>query len=154
MRPSVNRRQVLLFSFLPLLCAASVANMRAMEASSTPYCVLMADPQKFDKRVVSTEAVIQPTYHEMHVYDPECKSTVSEDRSASIQLPDQLESMKLGKKLLKLLRHDRAATVSFEALFCATGGPYGQEHTRYRFILKGLTSVRENRDKIKGLTKQ
>ena len=66
-----------------------------------------------------------------------------DDRSASIELPDGLESTKLGKKLSRVLRHDRSANVVFDGVFYATGGPYGPEKTRFRFVLKGLVSVQE-----------
>ena len=111
--------------------------------SRVPFCDLLAAPQEYDKREVATEALIQSSDHEVHVYSPNCRSTGTGDRSASIELPSGWQSTKLGKRLSNILRHDRAAKVAFEAVFQNSGGPYGPEGTRFHFVLRRLVSVDE-----------
>ena len=110
---------------------------------SVSYCDLLSDPQKYDKRIVATEAQVQSSEHEVHVYDSRCRSTATDNRSAMIELPEGWNSTKLGKRLSRILRHRRIARVEFEADFYDRGGPFGPEATRFRFVLQRLASVHE-----------
>lgn|GEM_PF-5232186 len=110
---------------------------------SVSYCDLLSLPHQYDKKIIATEALVQSSYHEVHVYDSKCRSTVADDRSASIELPNGWNSTKLGKRLSKILRHDRMARVAFEAVFYGSGGPFGPESTRFHFVLQRLISVEE-----------
>ena len=130
----------LLMLFMGIVSSLSIGEDRPPTIS---FCDLLSAPQKYDKNVVETQAVIQSTYHEVHLSDFRCKSTKVDDHSASIELPDDLDSTKLGKKLSRVLRRNHSANIVFDGVFYGTGGPYGQEKTRFRFILKGLVSVQE-----------
>jgi len=90
-----------------------------------------------------TQALIHSNDHEVLVYDPNCKSTSTGDRSASIELPNGQNSTKLLNRLSKILLHDRTARVTFEAAFHSSGGPYGPEGTRFHFVMQRLISVEE-----------
>ena len=113
------------------------------QASSVSYCDLLSAPQRYDKEIVATKALIRSSEHEVHVLDSECKSTVTDDRSASIELPNGWSSTKLGKRLSNILRHEGTARVAFVAAFFGSGGPYGPERTRFHFVLQRLISVDE-----------
>ena len=130
---------------IPLLALCiSVSSSRSVaddRPSSVLFCDLLSIPQKYDKKVVATEALIQSSDHEVHVDDSKCRSTMTENRSASIELGDGWNSTKLGKKLSKIRRHHRPAQVAFEAIFQASGGPFGPEATRFHFVLRRLVSV-------------
>jgi len=126
--------------FMGVVSSLSTGDARRTTIS---FCDLLSAPQKYDKNVVATEAVIHSTYHEVHLYDFRCKSTQVDNRSASIELPDGWDSTKLGKKLSRVLRHDRSADIVFDGVFYGTGGPYGPEQTKFRFVLKRLVSVEE-----------
>ena len=140
-----QRGTLVLFLLLcsPLLLACVSTADAEYVFSRVPFCDLLADPQKYDNRKVVTEALIQSSDHEVHVYSSKCRSTVTDDRSASIELPSGWHSAKLGKTLSKILRHDRTARVAFEAVFHGTGGPYGPEGTRFHFVMSRLVSVEE-----------
>jgi hypothetical protein len=138
------------YAILPLvLCSLSFfAYVGAPNADDeppmkVPFCDLLSAPRKYDHREVATEALIQSSGHEVHVYSPKCRNTSTGDRSASIELPGEWQSTKLGKRLSKILRHDRTAKVTFEAVFQSSGGPYGSEGTRFHFVLRRLASVEE-----------
>ena len=132
-------------SFLLLCCLClSASHSVAEEAPLTvSFCDLVAAPQQYDTKTVATEALIRSSEHEVHVYSENCKSTLGYDRSASIELPAGWSSTKLGKRLSGILRRHRAGRVGFEAVFKSSGGPFGQERTRFRFVLHRLISVEE-----------
>ncbi len=111
--------------------------------SSVSLCDLLSAPQRYDNRIVATKALLRSSEHEVHVFDDECRSTTTDDRSAFIELPSGLRSTKLGERLSKILRRDRTARVALEVAFYGNGGPYGQEKTRFRFVLQRLISVEE-----------
>jgi len=122
--------------------------------TKVPFCDLLSAPRKYDHREAATEASIQSSGHEVHVYSPKCRDTGTGDRSASIELPAEWLSTKLGKRLSKILRHDRTAKVTFEAVFHSSGGPYGSEGTRFHFVLRRLASVEElSRQEASGVRK-
>ena len=128
---------------LLMLCVAFLSTMGAADdrLSRVPFCDLTAAWQRYDGKEVATEALIRSSEHEVHVYHLNCKSTTMDDRSASLELPEGWNSARLGRKLSNLLRHDRVARVTFQAVFHASGGPYGPEGTRFRFSLVHLVSV-------------
>jgi hypothetical protein len=130
---------------LLVLCIGVSAPLGGLgdQPKSVSFCDLLSYPWKYDRGIVATEALIQSSEHEVHVFGSECRSTATEDRSASIQLPNGWNSTKLGKRLSKILRHDRTARVAFEAAFYGNGGPYGPEGTRFRFVMERLISVEE-----------
>jgi hypothetical protein len=136
----MKRYQTWMIMTLLVLCIGTSASRSATgeQASRVSYCDLLSLPQRYDKGIVTTKALIRSSEHEVHVFDFECRSTATDDRSASIELPSGWNSTKLGKKLSKILRHDHTARVAFEAVFDGSGGPYGPEKTRFRFVLQRL----------------
>jgi hypothetical protein len=127
------------FGFTGLVCP-SIADEGL---SSVLFCDLLLAPGQYDRRVVLTQALVGSGEHEVFVYDDRCMSSATDNRSASMKLPDGWNSTNLGKKLSKVLRHHRTAMVSFESVFYSTGGPFGPEGTRFRFVMQRLVSVRE-----------
>lgn len=138
-----SHRTILSLLFLYYLCLL-VPHCVADEAvPNISFCDLVAAPQQYDGRAVITEARIRPSKHRVHVYSESCKSTLGNNRSASIELPAGWNTTKLGKKLSGILRRHRVARAGFEAVFESSGGPFGQEKTRFRFVLRRLVSVEE-----------
>ena len=138
-----NYQTISLLLLLCCLCFFAARSLADEAALSVPFCDLIAAPQQYDTKAVRTEALIRSSEHEVHVYSENCKSALGNDRSASIELPAGWNSTKLGKKLSGILRHHRAGRVGFEAVFKSSGGPFGQERTRFRFVLRRLISVEE-----------
>jgi hypothetical protein len=136
---------------LAILCSTFVMKEISLaqdEPSRVAFCDLIKSNQKYDNKVVATQAFIQSSGHEVHLRSPECPSTATNDQSASLELPSGWYSTKLGKRLSKILRHDRTGKLGFEAVFQSSDGPYGPERTRFHFVLRRLISVEElsNRD--------
>jgi hypothetical protein len=113
------------------------------ESQQVPFCNLTADAKVYDNKIVTTEALISSSGHEVHVRDTKCPSTDTDSRSASIVLSGDWNSTKLGKKLSKILRKDHTSETAFEAVFHSSTGPYGPEGTRFQFQLLRLISVKE-----------
>jgi hypothetical protein len=139
-----DHRTWIIATFLAL--CFSVSAPRSLSDNPPPslsYCDLVSGPQKYDTKVVTTEALVQSNYHDVRAYDAKCLSTGADGGSAYVELPQGWSSTKLGKRLSKILRRDRTARVAFDAIFYASGGPYGQEGMRFRFVMRRLISVEE-----------
>jgi len=133
-----------IITFLALFVAACPVLMAQSDRPpSVPYCDLLSNPQKYDKQVIATQALVVANEHETLLYSVNCRSTPTEDRSASIELNTATNPTKLSKKLSKILSHDRRARVAFEGVFYASGGPYGQERTRFHFVVQRIVSAEE-----------
>jgi hypothetical protein len=102
---------------------------------------LLSSPQAYEGKSVLTTANIGSNEHDTMVYDANCGSTSSENRSADMEFPSDWTATKLAKKLSKILRHNDSARVTFVAKFSSSGGPYGMLGAKYRFNLIRLISV-------------
>jgi hypothetical protein len=128
---------------LALVSCFAVAADAEDRISKVPFCEMASAPQKYDKMVVSTEALMSPGEHSVVFYDPRCMPTQENNVSTQISFPKDWDSNKMGKKLSKLFRHDHTARVRAEGTFYGSGGPYGPDVARFRFIPERLTGVQE-----------
>lgn len=113
------------------------------QISNVPFCELVSAPQKYDKTVVSTQALMSPGEHSVVFYDPACMPTQQNNVSTQISFPKGWNSTKLGKKLSNLFRRDRTAIVRAEGIFYGSGGPYGPDVARFRFVPQRIAAVEE-----------
>jgi hypothetical protein len=107
------------------------------------FCEIVSHPENYHATVVSTEALAWPGYHSLAFYDPTCKPTEENNLSTQMVLPDAFTSTSLGKKLSKALRRNHAAKVGVVGKFYATGGPYGPDGAKFRFVVERIDSVAE-----------
>lgn len=128
---------VLLFC-MAVAAAGSDSNQ---QEDKVRFCQLVSTPQDHDKKVVLTEALMLPSDHSVALYDPACWPTETNNVTTQTVLPDGWNSTKLGKKLEKLLSHQRTAKVSVEGTFYGSGGPYGPDVARFRFVVQRIISV-------------
>jgi hypothetical protein len=128
---------------LLLVSCLAVAAGTDDRISKVPFCEMVSAPQKYDKMVVSTEALMSPGEHSVIFYDPGCMPTQENNVGTQISFPKGWDSTKLGKKLSKLFRHDRTARVRAEGTFYGSGGPYGPDVARFRFVPQRITGVQE-----------
>lgn len=134
---------------LAMLCSTFVMKEISLaqdEPSRVAFCDLIKSAQKYDNKVVATQALIRSSGHEVHLRSPECPSTATNDQSGSLEFPSGWYSTKLGKRLSKILRHDGTAKLAFEAVFQSSDGPYGPERTRFHFVLRRVLSAEELRN--------
>lgn len=127
------------------ISASSSQSGPIIKPTEVSFCDLLSAPKKYEKQIINTKALIRSNTHEVLVFDPECRSTATNDRSTSIELATESRSIKLTKRLSKILRHDRTAKVTFVAIFDDSGGQYGygMEGTRFHFFLQHLITVEE-----------
>ncbi len=88
MRQRLKNHQTV--SLLLLLCSLGLFAPRSPADEATlnvSFCELVAAPQQYDAKAVMIEALIRSSEHEVHVYSECCKSTLGNDRSASLELP-------------------------------------------------------------------
>jgi hypothetical protein len=115
------------------------ASMRA----TVLFCEMVSHPEIYASKVISTEALVRPLFHSLAFYDPMCLPTEENNVSTQMVLPDSFTSTKFGRELSKLLRRGRAARVRVLGRFDATGGPYGQEGNKFRFVVERIDSAIE-----------
>ena len=130
-----------------LISGVAVSARADDEVSNVSFCEMVSAPQKYDKATVSTEALMSPGEHSVVFYDPGCKPTKENNVSTQISFPKDWNSSKLGKKLSNLFRHGRTARVRADGIFYGSGGPYGPDVSRFRFIPRRITGVEEVRKK-------
>lgn len=111
------------------------------QAPVVSFCEMVSAPEKYDKKVVFTEALMSPGEHSVIFYDPQCTPTQENNVSTQISFPESWNSTKLGKELSDLFRHDRTARVQAEGIFYGSGGPYGPDVARFRFVPQQITAV-------------
>ena|ERR1039458_8267920 len=128
----------LVFVFVPSIAVTANTDR---QASVVSFCEMVSDPEKYDKKVVSTVALMFPGEHSVIFYDPRCTPTQENNVSTQISFPQSWDSTKLGKKLSNLLRHGRTARVRAGGIFYGSGGPYGPDVARFRFVPQEITAV-------------
>jgi hypothetical protein len=110
-------------------------------ASIVSFCEMVSAPEKYDRQAVSTEALMSPGEHSVIFYDPKCAPTQENNVSTQISFTQSWNSTKLGRKLSNLFRHNRTARVRTEGIFYSSGGPYGPDVARFRFVPQQITAV-------------
>jgi hypothetical protein len=145
-----QRCTAIIFALLCSIFLLKEIGLAQDEPSGVAFCDLIKRAQQYDNKVVRTQALIQSSGHEVHLRSSECPSTVTNDQSASLELPSGWHSTKLGKRLSNILRHGHTGKIAFEALFQSSDGPSGPERTRFHFVLRRLISVEKisNRDSL------
>jgi hypothetical protein len=108
-----------------------------------PFCEMVSHPENFDGKVVSPVALALSGYHSLAFYDPTCKPTEENNVTTQMTLPDSFTSTSLGKKLSRVLRREHTAKVSVLGKFYGTGGPYGPDVAKFRFVVERIVSVAE-----------
>jgi hypothetical protein len=117
-------------------------NISAQNPSATiPFCEMVSHPEIYDGKVVSVVAVAIPGEHSLIFSDPACKPVEERNTSTQMVLPDSVISTSLGKKLSKTLRRMQNAKVSVIGRFYGSGGPYGADNARFRFVVERVNSV-------------
>jgi len=146
MKSDVMRLMIALVLVLP--SGIEVAGGMDEQASKVQFCEMVSAPHKYDKKIVSTEALMFPGEHSVIFVDPKCMPTQQNNVSTQISFSKSWNSTKLGKKLSNLFRRGRTARVRAEGTFYGTGGPYGPDVARFRFVLLRITAVEEASKKV------
>jgi hypothetical protein len=133
------RRLVLMAAFL--FAVPHDTSGQAPVRVNVLFCEMVAHPENYNAKVISTEALALPGYRSLAFYDPTCQPTEQNNVTTQMVLPDSFNSTNLGKKLSKALRREHAAKVSVVGKFYGTDGPYGPDHAKFRFVVERIDSV-------------
>jgi hypothetical protein len=126
-----------------MFAAPHKVSSQASMGANVLFCEMVSHPEIYASKVVSTEALVRPLFHSLAFYDPACLPTEENNVSTQMVLPDSFTATKLGRNLSKSLRRGRAARVRVLGRFDATGGPYGQDGHKFRFVVERIDSAVE-----------
>jgi hypothetical protein len=135
----------LILGFMLLAHITCWARPGKKQGIRVPFCTLVSNPIDFDQKKAVTSAIISAGYHSVIAYDLKCMPTEMNNVSTEVEISDSVVPGNLLKKLQRYLKHHKNATVVFEGVFKARGGPYGSDAARFRFTVTELISVRESR---------
>ena len=137
-----SMRRWLLVAILALTVPHALSGQKPRTAEVL-FCDMVLHPEKYDRKVVSTEALALPGYYSLAFFDPTCRPTEKNNQSTQMVLPDAFTSTSLGKKLSKALRSKHPAKVGVSGVFYGSGGPYGPDVAKFRFVVERIDSVAE-----------
>src|SRR6266481_1293834 len=104
---------IVLGLFLPI-CAKG---QTSVEPKKVNFCDVVASPEDYDEKLLSTEAILQAGFHSLFLYSANCPSKGGFDVTTQAILPDGWESLPVGKKLSKIMKHGRPAKVRVVGTF-------------------------------------
>jgi hypothetical protein len=127
--------------FMGYLTVAGYVPAQDQKQREVEFCVLVSNPSDFDQKKVLTRAIMSAGYHSVIAYDQKCMPTQKNNVSTEIEIPDSAIPKNLLKKLSKSFKHHKNAEVVFVGVFKGTGGPYGADAARFRFVVEKLIAV-------------
>jgi hypothetical protein len=127
---------IVLGLFLPI----SAKGQTSVEPKKVDFCDVVASPDDYDHKLLSTEVILQSSPHSLFLYSASCPSKEGFDVTTQAFLPDGWDSLPVGKKLSKIMKHGRPAKVQLVGIFRSSvyRGPDGQ---RFRFIISQIYSA-------------
>jgi hypothetical protein len=136
----VNTPLLLLVLFSPFLSQSNYD--RGMTVPDVSVCDLVESADRYDKRTVFTEGLMVPSEHSVGLYSPQCRPTEKNDFTAQVTFDAGWDKSAQGRNLTKLLRKQRTAKVRVEGVFLASGGPYGPDRARFRFVVNHVLTAK------------
>lgn len=120
-----------------LILAASGTDRMPLSAR---FCDIVSSPESYDGKTLSIDAILQPSFHSLSLYDSACVSKQGFDVSTEAILSDGWDSQPIGKKLRNLIRHGQAANVRLVGTF-RSSVTRGQDGQRFRFSVSQVISA-------------
>jgi hypothetical protein len=134
--------------FMGHLTGAGYVPPKDQKQREVDFCVLVSNPGDFDQKGVLTRAIMSAGDHSVIAYDQKCMPTPKNNVSTEIEISDSAIPKHLLKKLYKFFKHRKNADVVFVGVFKGTGGPYGADGARFRFIVEKLLAVHESKGAV------
>jgi hypothetical protein len=128
-----------------ILQAAVSAQVRP-EPVAANLCDVFASPAVYNQKVLAVEGVLFPSFHTLFLSSPSCRSKEDLDFTTQAVLPPSWESLRNGKNLRKFLHRGKSASVKLIGTFEYSGHRYGQDGTRFRFVISEISSVEKAPD--------
>ena len=104
------------------------------------FCDVVASPSDFDKKLLSVEVTVQPSFHSLSLYSSACAPKEGFDVTTQAILPEGWESLPNGKKLRRSIGHGRPAKAQLVGTF-RSSVERGQDGQRFRFSISKIVSV-------------
>jgi hypothetical protein len=108
------------------------------------FCQVVASPAKYDKQALTIEGILSPGEHSTVFYNASCTPKEGSDNRILPLLPPDWNPSPNGKKLSKILRSRRDASITLTRRFESSGGPYGPDVVPFRFSVSEIMSVEKS----------
>lgn len=125
---------------LTLVLPICSTGQTSLEPKKVNFCDVVALPEEYDEKLLSTEVILQSGFHSLFLYSASCAPKDGFDVTTQAILPDGWESLPIGKKLSKIMKHGRPAKVQVVGIFRSTI-KRGLEGQRFRFMISLINSA-------------
>ena len=127
-------------AILVLLAPLSTKGQAQTDPERANFCDVVTSPADYDRKLLSVEVTVEPSFHSLDLYSSSCPSKEGFDVTTQAVLPDGWLSQPNGKKLSQLLRHRRPAKVQLVGVF-RSSVYRGQDGQRFIFRISQIISV-------------
>jgi hypothetical protein len=135
---------------LVFLAAIFAIAQSRIEPRKVDYCDVVASPANYYGQVLSVEVILWPSEHVLTQFGAACVPKQGYDVTTQTILPANVESLPNGKKLGRILKHQRPAKVEVVGIFESREQRHGLDATRFRFSITQIDSVSERAAKPGG----
>ena len=132
---------------LLLLLASPVAVAAA--TTTVPFCDIVASPDAFDGKTVTTEALLWSDYHGLSLTGEQCPPTREHDVTTEAVVPSGWVKEPWEGKLKSYLKHHKVVRVVVTGRFEKTEGYNGPNGYRFRFTVENISSMTSAPEKAK-----
>ena len=131
-------------TLLVVTCAVAFTGIQVNESpKKASFCTVVASPRTYDKELIETDVLLDPSYHSLGAYDPACVPTEKKDTMAQAVLPSSWDTTTIGRKLKSILSREHKARVGVIGTFYGSGGPYGPDKAPFRITIERIISVKD-----------
>jgi hypothetical protein len=135
-------------SLLIFLAAAvldpGLSAQRPTDLLKVDLCAVVASPVEYNQKQLAVAGILSPSYHSLALYSGSCKPKEGYDVTVQAVLPPDWQSWPNGKRLSKILRAHKDASVHLVGKFEGGAERYGPDAARYRFVITEIASVEKN----------
>jgi hypothetical protein len=141
-----NKNLILGGLVLALFLTDAVFAQMPSEPVAANLCDVFASPAIYDRRLLSVEGVLFPSFHSLFLVNASCMPKQGSEVSTEAILPPSWETLPNGKRLAKLLRDGKKARVKLAGTFESGDHRYGPDGARFRFLVTEIVSVEKMPD--------
>lgn len=127
-------------AILILLATSCTKGQVQKDPEKVNFCDVVASPSEFDRKLLSVEVTVQPSFHSLSLYSSACAPKEGFDVTTQAVLPDGWESLPNGKKLRRSIGQGRPAKVQLVGTF-RSSVERGQDGQKFIFSISKIISV-------------
>jgi hypothetical protein len=133
----------MIITVLVLFASTFASGQTASEPKKADFCGVVASPSHYYGKLLSVQVILAPSEHALYLYGTACVPKQGYDVTTKAILPPTLESLPNGKRLIAILRRQRAAKAEVVGTFENNAEPFGLDPSRFRFTIAEIASVKE-----------